>query len=108
MAAHIFLPIFQIKMSHSIHIWSIQIDTRSNWLIGYLPSSSTKSNCPSLQVIYETEFSRKKSKCFVLRLYTKLFLLPGVVAVLKKFPHLLVTQDEAIFAPKKFLIMPRH
>ena len=40
----------QIKMSHSIHMLSIQIDTKSLW-IGY-----STSNCPSLQAIWKRVF----------------------------------------------------
>ena len=102
---YIFTNFPQFMASYSIHILRIQFNTKSNWLF------TIKFNKIKLSFfashIWNRVFSQK-SKCFVLRLYTKLFLLPGVVAVLKKFPHLLVTQDEAIFAPKKFLIMPRH
>ena len=44
---HEFLPIFQFRMSHSIHILSIQIETKNLDFI-----RSTTSNCPSLQAIW--------------------------------------------------------
>ena len=44
---HEFLPIFQFRMSHSIHVLSIQIETKNLDFI-----RSTTSNCPSLQAIW--------------------------------------------------------
>ena len=44
---HEFLPIFQLRMSHSIHVLSIQIETKNLDFI-----KSTTSNCPSLQAIW--------------------------------------------------------